>query len=144
MSQISGHVALGHPHVHALQLRSQASVWSLVATWATDIYTDPCCGRTKDPDMILGISPDPDVSVLPAGSAWHFSHSHSQESMAHGHQNGLRYQSRNVALVHSSMALGTMGIKTYPDWGKAMDSDMVLDFNHGLDNTMTPVDNTGH
>ena len=47
----------GCPHGHRLQPRLQASMQPLVAAWATDINTDPGCGRTMDPDMVLGSSP---------------------------------------------------------------------------------------
>lgn len=31
-------------------------LWALVATWATDYYTDPGCSRTPDSGMVLGSS----------------------------------------------------------------------------------------
>lgn len=37
-----GTTALRHQHDHNLQPRLQTSIWSLVATWVTDINTDPC------------------------------------------------------------------------------------------------------
>lgn len=36
-----------------------------------DINTDPDYGRTKNPDMVLGSSPDPDVTVASGGLAGH-------------------------------------------------------------------------
>ena len=41
-------------HCHRWQSRTWASLWPLVATWAMNINTDPSCGRTTDPDMVLG------------------------------------------------------------------------------------------
>ena len=50
-------MALRHPHDHRVQPRPQASVWSSVATLAININKDSDCGRTMDPDMVLGSSP---------------------------------------------------------------------------------------
>ncbi|KAL6044857.1 hypothetical protein STEG23_017028, partial [Scotinomys teguina] len=45
--------ALGHQHDYRLWPKPQASMWPLVATWATDINTDPGYGRTMNPNMVL-------------------------------------------------------------------------------------------
>lgn len=39
------------------------SMWSLVATQAIDIHTDPWYGRIIDPNMVLGNSLGPDVTM---------------------------------------------------------------------------------
>lgn len=51
--------------------RPQASLCPLVATWTMDINADPDYGRTKSPDMVLGSSPDPDVTMASGGLAGH-------------------------------------------------------------------------
>lgn len=38
---------------------------------ATDINTDPGCGRTMDPDMVIGSSLGREVSMVPSGSTGH-------------------------------------------------------------------------
>ena len=51
-------------HQHGLRLwpRPQVSVWPLVVSWVTNINIEPDCGRTGDPDMVLGSSPGLDVT----------------------------------------------------------------------------------
>lgn len=41
-----------------------ASVWPLVGTWAMDINTDYCWGRTTKTDMALGSRPGLDVTMV--------------------------------------------------------------------------------
>lgn len=48
-----------------------ASVWCLVATWSTDINTDPGYDRITDPDMVLGSSQGPGVTMVAGGGAGH-------------------------------------------------------------------------
>lgn len=50
--------------------RPQASVWPLVATWATDINTDPGCGRTIAPDSSCTSHP-PNTNLTPSGGPDH-------------------------------------------------------------------------
>ena len=40
-----------------------ASVWPLVASWASDINTDPSYGRTMNPDMALSSIPGLDLTM---------------------------------------------------------------------------------
>lgn len=50
-------MALGHQHSLRWLIRSQATIWPLVATGTTDINADPGCGcRVTDPDMALSSS----------------------------------------------------------------------------------------
>lgn len=50
-------MALRHSHDHRVQSRPKASVWSSVATLTMDINKYSGCGRTMNPDMVLGSSP---------------------------------------------------------------------------------------
>lgn len=57
------------------------SVWPLVITQATtDINTNHCCNRTRDSDMMLGSSMDPDFTMA------------SGTSIGHSHQYGPMWQ----------------------------------------------------
>ncbi|KAL6090305.1 hypothetical protein STEG23_029493, partial [Scotinomys teguina] len=71
-------MALRHSHIHRLWPRPQASMWSLVVTWTTDIKTDP--------DMFLGSSLGPDSIVVPGGSAGYLDQHGPRDSMALGHK----------------------------------------------------------
>lgn len=51
-------MAFRHPHGHRFWSRPWAPMWSLLATWTTDINTDLGCDKTTDPDMVLCLSPD--------------------------------------------------------------------------------------
>lgn len=48
-----GSMTLRHPDGHRFWSRTWASMWFLLAALAIDISTDPGCGRTIEPDMIL-------------------------------------------------------------------------------------------
>lgn len=45
------------------------SEWPLMAIWAMDSKTGPCCGWTMDPDRVLGGGSGPDVTVAPGGNS---------------------------------------------------------------------------
>lgn len=39
-----------------------------MATWATEINSDPGCGSSIDPDMVTDSSPGPVITIVPGGS----------------------------------------------------------------------------
>lgn len=53
-------------HRHQLWLihRPRTSTWPLVVTWALDVDTDPDCSRIMDPDVVLGDSTDPVITMV--------------------------------------------------------------------------------
>lgn len=57
-------LALGGAQAHV-----DVSEWPLMAIWAMDNKTGPCCGWTMDPDRVLEGGPGPDVTVAPGGNA---------------------------------------------------------------------------
>lgn len=46
--------------------QNRASLWPLVATLVMDINTGLGYSKTKDPDIVLGSNPSPDVTLVPA------------------------------------------------------------------------------
>ena len=71
---------LGYQQGHRLWARRWASVWPLVATWATNINTDPGCCRARD--MALSSSSGLD-NTMPLGGSTGSSH---QSGSRHGPQ----------------------------------------------------------
>ena len=80
-----GGIVLRYQRGHRLWSRPWASMWLLVATWAIDINTDPSCGQTMFPAMVLGSSLGWDATMAPGGST---GHSDQHGNMALGHQHG--------------------------------------------------------
>lgn len=62
MASVSS-MAHRHPCGFSLQYRPQTSKWPLVVTQAVDINTGLNYSRTSDPDMVLGVSMDPDITT---------------------------------------------------------------------------------
>lgn len=111
-------------------------------TQAVDIKSDPGCGRKTDPDMGLGSSPFPDVTMVPGGTSGHLDQydphtavwpSDSLAVSLHSrHQHGLRWSHEPQT---SKQTLDMAG-----PWTQ---SDMTLGYSPGPDNTLTPVVSPG-
>lgn len=86
-----GSMAFRHQHGLRWGPRAWTSLWLLVVARAIDINTDPSCGwATMDPDMALGQSSAPDVTVALGGTVSHSDQYGPGGSVALGHQRGLR------------------------------------------------------
>lgn len=59
---------LGHPCVLRQQPRPRTLVWPLVATWASDINTDPGCHRTMD--LAPSCKHGPECHMASGGCIW--------------------------------------------------------------------------
>lgn len=63
-----------------------------------NINTDPSFDKTTDPDIVLGISLGPDVTIVSDGSADHLDWYGTHGSVALGYQHGPRWLLRSLAL----------------------------------------------
>lgn len=61
-----------------------------IHVWAIDINTHPSYSKTTYPDMVLGSSFDPDVTIVLGGSKDHSDQYGPCGSMALRHPHGLR------------------------------------------------------
>lgn len=105
---------LGHPHGYRLWLIPQVSIWSLLETWAKCINTDPSCGRTTEPDMVLGSILDPDVTMAPGGHTGHSDHHGPWSSMVLVNQQGPKWKHRIQLSAQLSVANGVTDVNTAP------------------------------
>lgn len=115
---------------------AQTSMVPITATitQAVDIKSDPGCGRKTDPDMGLGSSPFPDVTMVPGHldqydpAVWPTDSSMSLGDSLHSrHEHGLQW-SHEPSMQTLDMA---------EPWTQ---SDTTLGHSPGPDNTLTPVD----
>lgn len=67
----SSNMTLRHSHSLRCWPRPQADILPLTVTGAMGIYTDPCCSRAIDPDMVPSSSSDPNDIMATGGSAGH-------------------------------------------------------------------------
>lgn len=121
----SGNVVLNHKHI----LQCQPYPWAFIETWmvtvATDINTDAGCSKAMDPDMALGHSLGPNISMVPCGSTFHPDLYGLHGHMTLKHQHGLRYQ--------LSMTTGATDINIEPCCCRATDLDIALRGSLGSD-----------
>lgn len=108
-----------------------ASERPLVATQAMDINTDSCCSRITDPGLVLGIMPDPDVTMatvsivdVPSGD------------VALKHQHVSRWQSKLQAPTLPSMTTTSMNINIDPVCSRTTGPDLVPGSSSGPEDTM--------
>ena len=75
-------------------------------------FRPPTFDKTTDPDIVLGISLGPDVTIVSDGSAdhlyWHGTHG----SVALGYQHGSRWLLRPLALAQPSIVSGATNVNT--------------------------------
>lgn len=66
-------------------MRTQGFHVAFGGTWAMDLNTEPGCGKTMEPDMVLSRSLGSDVTIIPVGSLSHseFYGPHGSMTLAH-------------------------------------------------------------
>lgn len=110
---------------------------------ATDTNTDPTCSMTADPDIALGSSLYPDVTMDAVDGRGPSDQYVPSEGMVLKYQHSLRWQLRCWASSWPLVIPGAMDIGTDSGYGRVTDLDLALG-SSGPGATMALVGSTGH
>lgn len=118
-------------------------MWPLVVPWTMDFNTDPHCGRTTDPDMVLNSSLDLDVTMTSGESAGHSDWHALHNRVALKHQHGPKWP-RPLASTWPLIVSVAMNSNTDSGCSRVIDPDVACSSCPGLDNTMAPGGTVDH
>lgn len=105
--------------------------WTSVVTWAMDINADPSCRMTTDPDVVLGGSTGPEITMALGGRAGHSDQCGPWwlNGMAHRYPHCFMQQHRTWSPTRPLLVTWTIDINTEHGCSRASDPNVDLSCN---------------